>query len=114
MADGERCCVQGRAAGGSAALHTAYLGGDWAMIHTVVSAEIDAPPERVAALYADYEGWLRLFPATIRGVRLVATDGQRKSIEVDHATGRFNPLNIANLLAPRSSSPKTEAPGPHR
>jgi hypothetical protein len=27
----------------------------WAMIHTVVSTHINAPPERVAALYAEYE-----------------------------------------------------------
>src|SRR5262249_27179416 len=60
--------------------------GSCAMIHTVVSTEISAPPESVAALYADYERWPRLFPATIRGVRLVADDGQRKTIEVDHAT----------------------------
>ena len=56
------------------------------MVHTVVSTEISAPPDVVAALYADYEGWPRLFPATIRGVRLLADDGQRKTIEVDHAS----------------------------
>src|SRR5262249_33653679 len=60
--------------------------GGCPMIHPVVSSEIGAPPELGAGLYADYEGWPRLFPATIRGVRLVADDGRRKTIEVDHAT----------------------------
>jgi hypothetical protein len=70
------------------------------MIHTVVSTEISAPRERVAALYADYEGWPRLFPATIRGVRLVADDGQRKTIEVDHATeGKV--INVMMVVSSR-------------
>jgi len=56
------------------------------VVHTVVSAEIGAPPEPVAAFYADYEGWPRLFPATIRGVRHLSDDGQRKTIEVDHVS----------------------------
>jgi uncharacterized membrane protein YuzA (DUF378 family) len=34
--------------------------------------------ELLAALYADYAGWPRLFPATIRGARLLADDGQRR------------------------------------
>jgi Polyketide cyclase / dehydrase and lipid transport len=84
----------------SSARHPADLGGGWAMIHAVVSTEINAPPERLAALYADYEGWPRLFPATIRGVRLLADDGQRKTIEVDHVTeGKV--INIMNAVSPR-------------
>jgi SAM-dependent methyltransferase len=71
----------------------------WAAIHTVVCTQINAPPERVAALYADYEGWPQLFPATIRGVRLLADDGQRKTIEVDHASeGKV--INIMTALSP--------------
>ena len=58
----------------------------WTVIHTVVSTEIASTPERLAALYADYEGWPLLFPATIRGVRLLSDDGQHKTIEVDHIT----------------------------
>jgi hypothetical protein len=70
------------------------------VIHTVVSTEINAPPERVAALYADYEGWPGLFPDTIRGVRLLSDDGQRKTIEVDHATeGKV--INIMIAVSPR-------------
>jgi hypothetical protein len=78
----------------------AYFGGGCAMIHTVVSKEINAPPERVAELYADHEGWPHLFPATIRGVRLLADDGRRKTIEVDHATeGKV--INIMTVVSPR-------------
>jgi hypothetical protein len=84
----------------SLAPHAAYSGGGWAMIHTVVSKEINAPPERVAALYVAYEGWPQLFPATIRGVRLLADGGQRKTIEVDHATeGKV--INIMIAVSPR-------------
>ena len=69
------------------------------MVHTVVSTEISAPPELLAALYADYAGWPRLFPATIRGVRLLADDGQRKTIEVDHASeGKV--INIVTVVSP--------------
>ena len=70
------------------------------MVHTVVSAEIGAPPELVSALYADYEGWPRLFPATIRGVRLLADEGQRKTIEIAHASeGKV--INILILVSPQ-------------
>jgi hypothetical protein len=82
------------------ALDPPYSAGGWTMIHTVVSTEIAAPPARVAALYADYEGWPRLFPATIRGVRLLAADGQHKTIEVGHVTeGRV--INIMIVVSPR-------------
>ena len=69
------------------------------MIHAVVSREINAPPGRLAALYADYEGWPQLFPATIRGVRLIADDGHCKTIEVNHVTeGRV--INIMIVVSP--------------
>lgn len=69
------------------------------MVRTVVSADINAPPERLAALYADWAGWPRLFPATIRGVRLLADDGPRKTVEVDHATeGKV--INIMMVVSP--------------
>jgi hypothetical protein len=70
------------------------------MVHTVVSAEFSAAPTLVAALYADYEGWPRLFPATIRGVRLLADDGERKTVEVDHASeGKV--INILVVVSPQ-------------
>src|SRR5215470_17987363 len=69
------------------------------MVRTVVSTAISAPPEMVAALYADWAGWPRLFPATIRGVRLLAVDGQRKTIEVDH-TAEGKVINIMIMVSP--------------
>lgn len=80
-------------------LYAPCLTGGCAMVRAVVSTEISAPPELVAALYADWAGWPRLFPATIRGVRLLADDGQRKTIEVDHATeGKV--INIMMVVSP--------------
>lgn len=38
-------------------------------------------------LYRDYTQWPRLFPATIRGVRLIRSDGVRTEVEVDHLEG---------------------------
>ena len=73
--------------------------GGCAMVRTVVSADINAPPERLAALYADWAGWPRLFPATIRGVRLLADDGLCKTVEVDHASeGKV--INIMMVVSP--------------
>jgi 2-polyprenyl-3-methyl-5-hydroxy-6-metoxy-1,4-benzoquinol methylase len=80
-------------------LYAPCLTGGCAMVRTVVSTEISAPPELVAALYADWAEWPRLFPATIRGVRLLSDDGQRKTIEVDHATeGKV--INIMMVVSP--------------
>lgn len=80
-------------------LYAPCLTGGCATVRTVISTEISAPPELVAALYADWAGWPRLFPATIRGVRLLADDGQRKTIEVDHATeGKV--INIMMMVSP--------------
>jgi uncharacterized protein DUF998 len=73
--------------------------GECTTVHTVVSTDIEAPPELVASLYADYQRWPRLFPATIRGVRLAADDGQYKTIEVDHVTeGKV--INIMVVVSP--------------
>lgn len=80
-------------------LYVPCLAGGCAMVRTVVSTEINAPPELVAALYADWAEWPRLFPLTIRGVRILADDGQRKTIEVDHATeGKV--VNIMMVVSP--------------
>ena len=83
----------------AAVLYAPCFTGGCAIVHTIVSTEISAPPELVATLYADYHGWPRLFPATIRGVRLLADDGQHQTIEVDHATeGKV--INIMSLVSP--------------
>lgn len=47
---------------------------------------IHARPARVAALYREWRGWPTLFPATIRGVRLVREEPGRTVVEVDHRT----------------------------
>jgi hypothetical protein len=39
-------------------------------------------------LYRDYTPWPRSFPATIRGVRLIRSDGVRTKVEGDHREGR--------------------------
>ena len=45
------------------------------MIDAVVSEHVNAPADRVRALYRDPDNWARLFPATIRGARVVRRDG---------------------------------------
>jgi hypothetical protein len=93
----------------SSALYAPCLAGGCAMVHTVVSTKISAPPEFLATLYADYEGWPRLFPATIHGVRLLADDGKQKTIEVDHATERQGDQHQDGGLAPRDPAGRVQA-----
>jgi len=50
-------------------------------------------------MYLDYGHWSQLFPATIRGTRLIRENDTTKAIEVDHATaGRV--LNLLTVVAP--------------
>jgi hypothetical protein len=58
------------------------------MIHAVVGAHVNAPADRVRALYEDAERWDRLFPATIRGARIVRREGDTTEVEVDHVEGK--------------------------
>jgi hypothetical protein len=68
-------------------------------VQAVASQLIHASPERVSALYRDYEGWPRLFPATIRATRLIRQNDTTKAIEVDHATA--GPvLNLLTEVSP--------------
>jgi hypothetical protein len=68
-------------------------------VHAVAWQLIDAAPERVRAMYLDYGHWSQLFPATIRGTRLIRENDTTKAIEVDHATaGRV--LNLLTVVAP--------------
>ena len=55
-------------------------------VHAEVAGLVEAPPSRLMALYLDYAHWHELFPATIRGVRWIRTDGAATTLEVDHAT----------------------------
>jgi len=63
------------------------------MILAVVSEHVNALPDRVRALYRDPDNWQRLFPATIRGARVVRREGDTTVVEVDHVEGR-----VVNIL----------------
>ena len=59
------------------------------MPHAEASIIIRAPPTQVAQLYRDYERWPQLFPATIRSVRLLRSEGGKTELEIDHREGRI-------------------------
>ena len=59
---------------------------------------INAPPERLARLYLDYAHWSSLFPATIRGVRLLREGDRETTVEVDHRTEGA----VVNIIRPLS------------
>jgi hypothetical protein len=68
-------------------------------VHAVASQLIEAAPEKVSAMYQDYGHWSELFPATIRGARLIRENDTTKAIEVDHATD--GPvLNLLTVISP--------------
>ena len=68
-------------------------------VHAVASQVINAAPERVMAIYRDYGHWPELFPATIRGTRLIRENDTTQAIEVDHTrAGRV--LNLMTVVAP--------------
>jgi hypothetical protein len=48
---------------------------------------IKAPRQTVLGVYADYQGWPRLFP-TISAVRLLGREGPKLVLEVDHVEGK--------------------------
>ena len=56
------------------------------MLQVEVSTTVHAPRETVLGVYADYQGWPRLFP-TISGVRLLRREGPKLVLEVDHVEG---------------------------
>ena len=67
------------------------------MIRAVVVAHLGASPERVRALYADPSQWARVFPATIRGARVVRRQGDVTLVEVDHVEGKVpNVLRVVS------------------
>src|SRR5262245_18275073 len=69
------------------------------MIDAVVSEHVNAPADRVRALYRDPDNWARLSPATIRGARVVRRDGDTTLVEVDHVEGK-----VVNFLRDISST----------
>ena len=51
------------------------------------------------AIYRDYGHWAEIFPATIRGTRLIRENDTTQAIEVDHA--KAGPvLNLMTVVAP--------------
>jgi hypothetical protein len=67
-------------------------------VHAEASQLIDAEPERVRAMYQDYGHWSQLFPATIRGTRLIRENDTTKAIEVDH-TKDGPVLNLLTVIS---------------
>jgi hypothetical protein len=67
------------------------------MIHAVASEHAGAPAERVFALYEAPGNWPRIFPATIRGVRIVRTEGDEKVVEVDYVEGKV--MNVMRTVS---------------
>jgi hypothetical protein len=68
------------------------------VIEAVVTQHVDAPAERVRALYEDPASWARLFPATIRGARVLRREGAATFVEVDHVEGKV--LNVLREVSP--------------
>lgn len=64
------------------------------------SRVIHATPERCVALYLDFDGWSRLFPATIRNTRNIVRNGATTTLDVDHATAGVV-RNIVTVSSPR-------------
>lgn len=63
------------------------------------STTIRAPAERLVARYLDVAHWPQLFPATIRGTRLLRRDGNTLFVEVDHRAAGF----VINVIRQRSA-----------
>ena len=69
------------------------------MIEAVVSEHVNAPADRVRALYRDPDNWARLFRETIRGARVVRKDWDTTVVQVDHVEGK-----VVNILRDISST----------
>ncbi len=63
-------------------------------IWTQAAIDIDAAPERVAAIYRDVERWGDTFPATIERAKIITTGENWKEIEVTHKQAG----QVSNLL----------------
>ena len=70
----------------------------WSTVCVREAMTIRAAPEKAAALYLDYAGWPRLFPATIRGVRFLRERSGEITVEVDHRTEGL----VVNVIRPES------------
>ncbi|HEX5151699.1 MAG TPA: hypothetical protein VFW07_09620 [Parafilimonas sp.] len=67
-------------------------------MRTSASVVIDAPNELITKIYLDYKNWDKLFPATIRGAKLIKEENGMQTIEVDHKkAGKV--INLLRLLS---------------
>jgi hypothetical protein len=71
----------------------------WGVVRTEVASTIRASPDRLAALYMDYETWPRLFPLTIRSVRVLRRSENEIVVEVNHRTAG----PVVNIIRRRSA-----------
>jgi hypothetical protein len=71
------------------------------MIHVDVSTFIRADPWRVCEILADYDNWPKLFPSTIRGVKLLRREGATLTLEIDHKEGKV--VNALRILSPEET-----------
>jgi hypothetical protein len=59
---------------------------------------IEAPFQKVVAIYRDFNNWDQLFPLTIRGAKLVSQIDNQQTVEVDHKQeGKV--INILTFLS---------------
>jgi hypothetical protein len=73
--------------------------GSWGTVRVEAATTIRAPAERVVARYLDFAHWPQLFPATIRGTRLLRREGNTTVVEVDHRTAG----PVLNVIRPTSA-----------
>jgi hypothetical protein len=66
------------------------------MLRVEVSTLIQASPDRVMAIYCNYENWFRLFP-TIRAVRILAATADTITLAIDHREGQV--INLMTLIS---------------
>jgi hypothetical protein len=85
----------------------------WGTVHATVAATIDAPRDRVLALFLDWTRWPQLFPATIAGVRLLSRDEFSVRVEVDHRRDGHVPNELwtcaPGVIELRERKPRYEA-----
>ncbi|HEU4610958.1 MAG TPA: SRPBCC family protein [Kofleriaceae bacterium] len=81
-------------------------------VHVEATRTIDAPADRLMALYLDVEHWPQLFPATIRGTHVVSRDGRVTTVDVDHATAG-TVRNVVTVTGPHEITLDEDKPRYH-
>lgn len=78
-------------------------------IHVETARTIRASPERLAALYLDFEQWPRVWPETIRGTQVLGSNGKTSTVDVEHATAG-TVRNVVTVTSPREIVLEEEKP----